>query len=240
MQTSTALYAIAAGDDLMEVLAELSRAGEAWIDATGHLEAVELRVAGEGADPVRSLPGRFTLVHLAGPAGGPFSVTLARWSGSAIEVFGGILVQARSAGITAAIHACAATSAAPLQRAPAPESAAIERPDPVAAPSRGATAPMVPTPMWARAAAASAAAHARNDAVEVDPGTPEGGDRVDHFAFGLCDVLTADGDRLRIRDVQGPGRIREVSLSMLKVMSPIDSDGKRVFRLVRKRPGEES
>ena len=91
--------------------------------------------------------------------------------------------------------------------------------------------------VWATAALASARARAR-DAAEIDDGPmPEAGDLVDHFAFGRCEVLTADGDRLRIRDLDGPQRIREVSLSMLKVSGPTDLEGKRLFRLARKAPG---
>ena len=50
--------------DLLEALAEVSRAGVAWIDGTGHLEGIELQVAGEASDPVRALKGRFTLLQI--------------------------------------------------------------------------------------------------------------------------------------------------------------------------------
>ena len=50
-------------------------------------------------------------------------------------------------------------------------------------------------------------------------------------------MLTSDGERLRIRDLEGPKRAREVALSMLKVMAPTDSDGKKLFQLVRRGPG---
>ena len=93
-----------------------------------------------------------------------------------------------------------------------------------------------PAPMWARVAAANAAAAERDEEDEVEQLHPDAGDLVDHFAFGLGEVLTSDGDRLRIRDVQGPGRIREVSLTMLKVLGPTESDGKRLFQLVRRVP----
>ncbi|RYE74577.1 MAG: hypothetical protein EOO74_11320 [Myxococcales bacterium] len=64
---------------------------------------------------------------------------------------------------------------------------------------------------------------------------PARGDLVDHFSFGLCDVIKAEGDRLHLRDVKGPGRIREVVSSALKVMpATTRPDGKRVFRLQRK------
>src|SRR2546423_4239261 len=121
MRGSTVLRPIAPGADVIEALAELSLAGEAWIDASGHIEDVELRMAGEGADPVRALRGRYTLVHLGGAAGGPFSVTLSRWSSAGLEMAGGILLRGRSGGITAAIHPCAPTLAASIERGPAAE-----------------------------------------------------------------------------------------------------------------------
>jgi hypothetical protein len=236
MRSSTTLRPIGPGVDLLEALAEVSRAGEAWIDGTGHLEGIELRVAGEATDPVRALKGRFTLLHLAGPSGGPYAATLARASDGGIEVRGGVLVRARSAGVTLAVHAC--TAAAPTVARPAPsEVRGRDRVEPVEAAVRAPAGP--PAPVWARVAAANAAAAERDaeEDEELELALPEAGDLVDHFAFGLCEVLTSDGDRLRIRDVQGPGRIREVSLSMLRVVGPTESDGKRLFRLVRKGSG---
>jgi hypothetical protein len=234
MRSSTTLVPIGPGVDLLEALAELSRGGEAWIDATGHLEGVELRVAGEATDPVRALKGRFTLLHLAGPSGGPYSATLARATDAGIEVRGGVLVRARSAGVTAAVHA--SSSATPTRRAMPGDVRPRERPQGVdVSQERVGAGP--PAPIWAQLAAANAAAAARDEVEEVDQALPEAGDLVDHFAFGVCDVVSSDGDRLRIRDVQGPGRIREVSLAVLKVMSPTESSGKRLFRLVRRGAG---
>jgi len=235
MRSSTTLYPIGPGVELLEALAEVSRGGEAWIDGTGHLEGIELRVAGEATDPVRALKGRYTLLHLAGPSGGPYTVTVARAAESGIEVRGGVLVRARSAGVTVAIHATSSAPAAPRtgtevrgrERAEAAEAAQARTPGPAGPPA----------PMWARVAAANAAAAARDEEDEEEHLVPEAGDLVDHFAFGVSEVLTSDGDRLRIRDVAGPGRIREVSLSMLRVMQPTESDGKRVFKLVRRGAG---
>jgi len=208
----------------------LARAGDGWFDATGQVEGVELRVAGEATDPVRALRGRFTLVQLSGPTGGPYTATLARASDAGIEMRGGVLVRARSAGVTVALHLSAppAPAARPLRG----EVRAADKPEVDVTASRAMPAP--PPPVWARLAAANAAAAERDAEDDVDPLVPEAGDMVDHFAFGICEILTADGDRLRIRDVQGPGRVREVSLDMLKVMSPAVSEGKRLFPLVRK------
>jgi hypothetical protein len=57
---------------------------------------------------------------------------------------------------------------------------------------------------------------------------------VDHFAFGHCDVLKSDGDRLHLK-VHKDGRIREIALEMLRV-APLgdDASGKRRFKLERK------
>ncbi len=45
---------------------------------------------------------------------------------------------------------------------------------------------------------------------------PDAGDTVEHFAFGRCEVVKSDGDRLHIR-LGKDGRIKEVAIEMLKV-----------------------
>jgi len=225
------LRTIEPGADLLEELTLLGKTGEGWVSATGHLEGVEVRVAGEGADPVRALRGRLTLLQLTGPLGGPFSVTLARATDVGIEVLGGVLVRARAAGVSLVVHPVAA---------PLPAAArAVAATSPVRVEAAPAAAPADKTgAVWAAAAMASARARARDAQEEADDMPyPEAGDLVDHFAFGKCEVLTSDGDRLRIRDLAGPQRIREVSLSMLKVAEVTESEGKRLFRLARKSPG---
>jgi hypothetical protein len=203
---------IASGVDLVEGLGQIG-GPDGWVQGAGHVEAVELRVANEGTDTVITLRGRFNLLSLSGARGGPFSVTLARISDAGLEVLGGELVEARSAGVTVT-----------LQPATRDETGRAKGPLPGA------------TPTWVTAAGASAQARAREAEEQVDDPTPEAGDWVQHFAFGLCEVLTSDGDRLRIRDVEGPRRVREVALSMLRVAGPTESDGKRVFHLSRRGP----
>jgi predicted DNA-binding protein with PD1-like motif len=64
---------------------------------------------------------------------------------------------------------------------------------------------------------------------------PEPGDVVQHFAFGNCEVLRSDGDRLHLK-VGKDGRIREIALEMLKV-TLLDEDANarpRHFKLDRK------
>jgi predicted DNA-binding protein with PD1-like motif len=69
---------------------------------------------------------------------------------------------------------------------------------------------------------------------EVDVPAPEPGDSVVHFAFGDCDVLKSDGDRLHLRVLKG-GRICEIALAMLRVSRLADADdGRRRFKLERR------
>jgi hypothetical protein len=228
MAASTTLHAIELGVDLLEALAELGRGGEGWVNATGLVEGVELRVAGEGANSGRTLTGTLNLLQLSGPLGGPFSVTLARASDAGIDVLGGVLVRARSAGVSLVVNTSdKALPAAAARLAPRAERPRAEAPT---AEAGGV--------VWATAAMASARAARARDATEgEDEILPEAGDLVDHFAFGRSEVLTSDGDRLRIRDLEGPQRIREVSLAMLKVTGPTEVNGKRLYQLARRAPG---
>ena len=78
---------------------------------------------------------------------------------------------------------------------------------------------------------ASPAPRARDRDLEAP--VPEAGDVVDHFAFGRCDVVKSDGDRLHLR-IHKDGRIREIALEMLRV-TPLDDDGTgRRFKLERR------
>ncbi len=62
---------------------------------------------------------------------------------------------------------------------------------------------------------------------------PEEGDVVEHFAFGTCDVIKSDGERLHLR-VHKDGRIKEIALEMLRV-TLLTSDGEtRRYRLDRR------
>lgn len=86
--------------------------------------------------------------------------------------------------------------------------------------------------------AAGAAARPRpapppNDDDEADE-APRYGDRVDHFVFGICDVMVVREERMKIRDVSGGGKLREIHLRAVKVLKPTIEDGRRVFKLARK------
>lgn len=64
---------------------------------------------------------------------------------------------------------------------------------------------------------------------------PDAGDIVEHFAFGRCDVVKSDGDRLHLR-IGKDGRIKEIALEMLKVtrLPPVEGATGNHYRLDRK------
>jgi hypothetical protein len=68
---------------------------------------------------------------------------------------------------------------------------------------------------------------------EGDQPIPEAGDVVEHFAFGRCEVLKAEGDRLHLR-VGKDARVREIALEMLRVVEQPTEGPRRRFKLERK------
>jgi predicted DNA-binding protein with PD1-like motif len=131
------------------------------------------------------------------------------------------------------------------------------RPGPAVGPGQRSAPRKEPRAEWSAALAASggdereAGTYPRTTELAVAPGppkpprsarsslgldspTPEAGDSVDHFAFGRCDVLRSDGDRLHLK-VHKDGRIREIALEMLRV-TPLgdDAEGRHRFKLERK------
>ena len=71
---------------------------------------------------------------------------------------------------------------------------------------------------------------------DLDSPVPEAGDLVEHFAFGTCEVVKSDGDRLHLRDLRAgkEGRIREIALEMLRVTRLDDVGGKPHYKLERR------
>jgi hypothetical protein len=129
---------------------------------------------------------------------------LARAAADGVKLFGGRLVKARSAGVSIAVEEW---HALPPQNPATPETAA---------PGWSGLAPNLPS-----------------DDDEADE-VPKFGDRVDHFVFGLCDVMVVRGERMKIREVKGPGKLREIHVGPFKVLRPVEVDGKRVFRLMKR------
>ncbi len=230
--TAPRLVTVADGENLLDALADAAGKLDGWVNAVGHVDSVELRVAGEGADVRKNLRGRLTLAQLSGPFGGPYFVTLARHASSGSELLAGQLLAARSAGVTATFWASLSSvrelvDAAP-PRASEPVGAGVVQ-------EREASAESVAGKVrsgWAAAAQAAVAEMAEEE--DLEPKRPVRGDFVRHFAFGLCEVLQDTGDRLKLRDLYGGGRIREIALDMLEISSSIEEKGKRVFKLSRK------
>jgi hypothetical protein len=221
------------GRDLLEAFEEVFPPNEGWILASGEVDSVELKLVSNGADQRRTLKGRFSLVQLSGPRGGPFGVTLSRLEGERIEMLGGTLTRARSAGVNAVclgVSGELAVAGAP-GRVPLPPAA-----EPPAAVTAGPVVAAPPGGGWAAqaGAAALAAAAPAEEEPEIDAGEPERGDLIQHFAFGICEVLNSSGDRLMIRDISGPGRIREIRSDMLVIHPPTEHNGKRLFKLSRR------
>jgi hypothetical protein len=218
------LLTIADGENLLDALADACGKGDGWVSAVGHVDSVELRVAGEGADVRKQLRGRLTLAQLSGPFGGPYFATLSRHTSLGAELLAGQLLAARSAGVTATLWLAQGATRELVEAAPPRDEPAAPALEPSARPAPAASG-------WA---AAAQAAVAELEPEEEEPQRPERGDLVRHFAFGLCEVLQDTGDRLKLRDLHGPGRIREIALDMLVIAPPTEQNGKRVFKLSRK------
>jgi len=231
--TAPRLVTVADGENLLDALAEAAGKLDGWVAAVGHVDSVEIRVAGEGADVRKNLRGRLTLAQLGGPFGGPYFATLARHSSSGSELMAGQLLAARSAGVTATLWASVGSVRDLVDAAPARSSQEAE----VLVADASANAPAQSKQEasgWAAAAQAALAELAVEEEEPQRPERPERGDHVRHFAFGLCEVLQDTGDRLKLRDLHGQGRIREIAVDMLEISAPTVQNGKRVFKLSRK------
>lgn len=70
---------------------------------------------------------------------------------------------------------------------------------------------------------------------EEEQPMPDAGDIVEHFAFGRCEVVKTDGDRLHVR-LGKDGRIKEIALEMLKVtpLAGIEGAAGKHYRLDRR------
>jgi hypothetical protein len=212
---------VASGEDL---IAALVAQPHAWITAVGEVEQVSLGVAGAGEAGPRKLTARWTLASLMGPGSGPFWVVLSRSADTGVQVVAGVLERATSCGV----HVFVSGGATDFPADPGSGQAA-RRAEKAAEPP---ASPSTPGPAWAaQAHAATPLRPAESDDEDV---WPDAGDLVEHFAFGLCDVLMASDDRLKIRDKNGPGRVREIRAEVLRVHPPVAKDGKRLFKLERK------
>lgn len=217
-----AFRVLASGGDLLEQLSQAFGERHGWIQATGFVDDIELRVSGTNSEVRRAFPGQFTLVALGGPLGGPYGATLSRLENGGVALLAGVLVRARSREVTAV---CIGSSAPRIETAmpPVPVINSAMSPHPARPPGGSHFASRV---------GAAAALSDEEDAAGSE--SPERGDLVQHFAFGLCEVLSAAGERLVLRDAGGSGRIREIAIDRLAVTGPVEHVGKRLFRLERR------
>lgn len=210
----------------------------------------------------RHLAGPLLAVSLDGVVGmveGHPSVALrgvlARDGEAGLETFAGEVVHARTAGLDAivtsmddvAVGLCLdARSGVTLIDSGAPGG------EPRREPARRTPTEPRHEPAWTQAINASANADPLRPATPrpienapipprpVRPAPPEGellfpeaGDVVEHFAFGRCEVLKSDGDRLHLR-VGKDAHVREIALEMLKVVEQPTEGPHRRFKLLRK------
>ena len=225
-----------AGDVLPDALgAALRDAGisVAWVRATGVVGDVELRtLKADGGAMERRFSGPLQIVSLDGTIGAKsalgLGVVLSRETDRGLETVAGTLTRARVVMLEAlAVEIDSETRSAltgEITGSPAPPAVAISMPSPQApaaqaATSVGATLPQRP---------------ARPPVDDTPDGPfPDAGDVVEHFAFGTCDVLKSDGDRIHLR-VHRDQRIKEIAPEMLRVV-PLDlTSSPRRFRLERK------
>jgi hypothetical protein len=221
-----AFRSIPSGGELIEALDQAFGKHRGWIQATGFVDDIELRVGSDGSDASRTFRGRFALAAFGGPLGGPYGATLSRAVGEHVEVLAGVLVRARSGGVAAL---CVSAGDAPLRGVGGPSLG--DEPEPLAAQASDlAKRPL----MSAFAAKVGITQPAVADDAEDEGVLPERGDLVEHFAFGMCEVVLATGERLVLRDVGGRGRTREIESGRLSITGPVEHDGRRLFRLAKR------
>jgi hypothetical protein len=153
-------------------------------------------------------------------------VQLARAAGGGFEHAAGELKSARTAGVHALLIPALIVGEEPDFGDGEPAAVGA------AATARAGQGPALES--FAAQAAAAASAHAEPEEEEEEQGSPERGDLVHHFVFGWCEVIMVNGERLKLRDLKGPGRIREIIIDVLDVAGPSEKDGKRAFQLTRR------
>jgi predicted DNA-binding protein with PD1-like motif len=227
-----------------------------WLRGTGILTDVELKadsadLAGHGAQ--RHVAGPVQILFLEGAvrvANGDVGLGLravfSQETEHGVETLAGELASARIVGlevlVTAMDDLAALRPLDPHANAPSTSTTSAPWVQPSVA-ARGGS------PGWSDAVAASASPPkdktaragqpvpvrpARPVVQDDDDGpSPKAGDMVEHFAFGTCEVLKSDGDRLHLR-VGKDERIREIALEMLRV-TVLSTDGEsHRYRLDRK------
>jgi len=216
-----------------------------WMRGSGVLADVALRAY----DPVigslgtaRNVEGPLQALLLEGSIGlsnGELQVSLrallARESDFGLQTLSGEIERARAVSVEMFVTALDGMSLS-LQRTPVDAAAGAWQSALDASSQAEPDRPSAQRSARAQAPRLGAAIPARppRRAADLDTPFPEAGDAVDHFAFGRCDVLKSDGDRLHLK-LHKDGRIREIALNMLRVSRETDGDdGRRRFKLERK------
>ncbi len=75
--------------------------------------------------------------------------------------------------------------------------------------------------------------HAHDDDEPEEGPYPQAGDIAEHFAFGPCEVLRSDGDRLQVRMMKD-GKVSEIALEKLRVTALPPEGTTQRYRLSRK------
>ena len=231
--------------------------------AHGVLEHVELRTfapATRTFGAARSIAGAVHALSIDGVVGltegvpqATLRAVLSRETDAGIDTLSGLVVSARVVALEVVVVSAQdlavplvhdpragvamlgdAPGAAPRAASPSPAPTPTPSPPPPAQQPSAWTEAIATSaaqkPLPARPPARPAAAHDEGEQV-----FPEAGDEVQHFAFGKCEVLRSDGDRLHLK-VGKDGRIREIALEMLKV-TQLDEDPNvkpRHFKLDRR------
>jgi predicted DNA-binding protein with PD1-like motif len=172
-------------------------------------------------------------------------VTAARAPGAAgvwlLDLANATVAAPRPAPVAAAPPP-APVAAAPAPVAAAPTPAPVTPSAPVVAPARvsepeppRATPTNPPRPSPTFTATAMPTRPAKPVVVEEEHIYPDAGDVVEHFAFGRCEVVKSDGDRLHLR-LGKDGRVKEIALEMLRVtpLPAVEGSAGKHYKLDRK------
>jgi len=216
-----------------------------WLRGTGVLADVVLSGG-------RRLGGQWQAVVLdanLGFSGGDVTAriraVLTRETDTGIETVAGEITESRIVSFEALITALdevstqaqAPAPAPPPAPAPAPAPAPslASAPPPAVAPAPTPTQQPRPSPTFSLQNPIPARIKPAAKAEEADQPVPEPGDLVEHFAFGRCEVVKSEGDRLHVR-LGKDGRIKEIALEMLKVtaLPPVEGATGNHYRLDRR------
>ena len=236
-----------------------------WLRASGVLADIELRIVGAdlGAPSAVHRIGHAQLISLDGSIGVVgrelslgLRAVVARAGAAGVETFAGELVSAQVVALEAVVTAfddVVATRALDTragvwvlgelaEKKLSDAAARAAWGDAVAASKDAAHPPAPKRPAPAAVSNNSASSSAampqritRPGVVSEDTLVPDAGDIVDHFAFGRCDVLKSESDRLHLR-IHKDGRVREIALEMLRVtlVPNDDPSAPRHFVLARR------